>query len=298
MTDFPAEGAFDIGSQTKSDMADLFEQVLAATKQLPGAHYVTQLQIASGVLTPVLAAHNVYAENGDPTDDLNTLATTYVRNGHILFLSNWRSGQTITIKHLSGGIGQLCLATQEDWDLEYGGMIAFRCDGTWWMEIIRSQDHDADDVQDGRLDELDWWICQAFGGGSDGVIGIGATPSSSLSVYATTPSSMAVTVAAGQGMYRSAPFRRASGGNYSSMIAPVSNPRIDTVAVCTTDDVYAVGTVVVHTGVEAASPVAPTVDTNELLLAWVHHRVGETTIENADDTTNGYIEDARTPLNF
>jgi hypothetical protein len=49
----------------------------------------------------------------------------------------------------------------------------------------------------------------------------------------------------------------------------------------------------VLSGVEAATPVAPKTPTNYLLLAEIYHRVAETSIKNADDTTNGYITDKR-----
>ena len=67
--------------------------------------------------------------------------------------------------------------------------------------------------------------------------------------------------------------------------------RIDTVAVEATTS-----TMVIHPGVEVSSPstpAAPGVASSEELLAYVHHRHGETSILNSDDGTNGYIVDAR-----
>lgn len=69
--------------------------------------------------------------------------------------------------------------------------------------------------------------------------------------------------------------------------APSANPRIDIVQVSTT------GVITRKAGTESASPSAPAVDSGNLLLATIYNRVGQTSIKNTDDTTNGYITDAR-----
>ena len=73
----------------------------------------------------------------------------------------------------------------------------------------------------------------------------------------------------------------------ATLTAPSANPRIDIVLIDINNSLY------VLSGVEAATPVAPKTPTNYLLLAEIYHRVAETSIKNADDTTNGYITDKR-----
>ena len=57
------------------------------------------------------------------------------------------------------------------------------------------------------------------------------------------------------------------------------------------------GALVVTGGGEAASPTAPSLPAGNLAIATIYHRVGETSIKDADDATNGYITDIR-PLLF
>jgi hypothetical protein len=70
--------------------------------------------------------------------------------------------------------------------------------------------------------------------------------------------------------------------------APSSDPRIDTV-VATLKDF----TISIITGDEAASPVAKAAPAGTFLLAWINHTVAETVIKDADDFTNGWIQDKR-----
>lgn len=71
------------------------------------------------------------------------------------------------------------------------------------------------------------------------------------------------------------------------LTAPSVNPRKDLVQI--TQD----GEIEIKTGTEAASPVAPTVDADALALAVIDHRVGESSIKDTDDSSNGYITDSR-----
>jgi hypothetical protein len=72
--------------------------------------------------------------------------------------------------------------------------------------------------------------------------------------------------------------------------APVSDPRIDTIQI----DQF--GSVTAKLGAEDSSPTAPAVDADCLLLATVVHTTAETSIKDADDSTNGYIVPAQVYL--
>lgn len=65
--------------------------------------------------------------------------------------------------------------------------------------------------------------------------------------------------------------------------APAANPRIDIVQISTA------GVITRKAGTENASPTAPTADAGNLKLAEVYNRVGQTSVKDTDDATNGYI---------
>lgn len=73
----------------------------------------------------------------------------------------------------------------------------------------------------------------------------------------------------------------------SGFAAPSANPRIDIVQISTS------GVITRKAGTESASPSPPAVDSGNLLLATVYNRVGQTSIKDTDDASNGYITDAR-----
>lgn len=68
-----------------------------------------------------------------------------------------------------------------------------------------------------------------------------------------------------------------------TFIAPVSNPRIDTIQIDQDGNVERVA------GTEAGSPSAPAIDADALKLAEVYLRVGATSVKDTDDASNGYI---------
>lgn len=75
-----------------------------------------------------------------------------------------------------------------------------------------------------------------------------------------------------------------TGGNTSSLVAPVTHPRIDLVAY---DKVAAA--IVVKQGNEAVSPLVPQMSGDYIPLAYIYNTVGETSIKDVTDGTNGYV---------
>lgn len=75
-----------------------------------------------------------------------------------------------------------------------------------------------------------------------------------------------------------------AGGNSPTITAPVANPRIDLITINSS------GTIQVTAGSEGASPAVPTYPSDKAVLAEVYLRVGSTTINDADATTNSYIQ--------
>lgn len=80
-----------------------------------------------------------------------------------------------------------------------------------------------------------------------------------------------------------------AGGNTGTITAPVSNPRIDLIVI-TSGSALAI-----RTGSENISPSVPTPTTGDIVLAEIFNRVGETSVKDNDDSTNGYIQRWLTP---
>ncbi len=81
-----------------------------------------------------------------------------------------------------------------------------------------------------------------------------------------------------------------AGGNTPSFTAPSTNPRIDLVVI---DNA---GTVTIVQGTENASPAVPAYPKDKIVICEVYNRVGETSIKDADDSTNGYIQNDVRPF--
>ncbi len=135
-------------------------------------------------------------------------------------------------------------------------------------------------------------VVSSLSGWDDGVVCGGDNGLNSLKVQATTAPSMAVEILAGEAIISKAAYSLESLDTTSTMTAPSGNPRIDTVQV----NLFT-NAIEVLTGVEAGSPSAPAISADSIKIAEIFHRVGETSIEDADDASNGYITDARTKIN-
>ncbi len=142
-----------------------------------------------------------------------------------------------------------------------------------------------DDRIEAALEMAFLLIAEAWGGG-DGVLrnlGPGA-----LVVEATAPVGLGVTVSPGYAFIGGYPYRLVESTPTALVEAPAVNGRVDLVQAD-----LATWSVSIKTGVEAASPVAPTVDSGSLALATLVLRPGMVSIKDVDDGVNGYIEDVR-----
>lgn len=130
-------------------------------------------------------------------------------------------------------------------------------------------------------------------GQRNGVLGCGDTLSDSMKVRETAPASMQVDVNIGLVCAFETVVRKRLLTRTAAMVAPTANPVIYLVQ-------YNVSTqaVTLKAGVEAAEPVAPITDNDCIPLATVYLRVGATSVKETDDSTNGYITDARVFLNL
>lgn len=136
-----------------------------------------------------------------------------------------------------------------------------------------------------RLAAMETALVAMFGGGE----GVPGNPAGTqLKVVAQDTPGMTVSFTAGAAIVSGQFTWLYTATNSSTLVAPVTNPRKDTV------QISQLGVVSILTGAEAGSPSAPAVTANCYKLAEIYHRVGETSIKNTDDASNGYITDFRT----
>jgi len=162
---------------------------------------------------------------------------------------------------------------------------------TWAFEerpVASSKLNLWDDRIEAALELLEFFIAQAWGGGS-GVLRNATTDN--LAVKATSPVGLSVEVRSGYAIVSNFPYKLAATTQTVPITAPTTNPRRDLVqARLGTWDIS------VKQGTEAASPTVPTPDTDAIALAQLHLTTAMTSIKDTNDGTNGYIIDARTFL--
>jgi hypothetical protein len=108
-----------------------------------------------------------------------------------------------------------------------------------------------------------------------------------LRVKATATPGMTVHVLAGQATLNGYGLYKSATATSGTITAPSANPRYDIVTL----DIA--NTLLIFSGIEAASPAVPATPANHLKLADIYHRVGSTSIQDTDDSTNSYIIDRR-----
>lgn len=124
-------------------------------------------------------------------------------------------------------------------------------------------------------------------GGDNCVIGEDA-----LRPRATTPlPDMRITVLLGTGFQDGLPFWKQANETSATLTAPPTGvDRIDLITIdCKEEDLT------ITTGVEDASPVAPSIPDGHYKVGEIYHRGGEVAIQNNDTSpnTDGYIKDMR-----
>lgn len=165
----------------------------------------------------------------------------------------------------------------------YGDSSANSHDADAFVALYLYEDVFNDVIE--RLQRLERWAA-ARCGDDNGVIQVD-DPSTALAVTAQGTPDMTVDVAAGAAVVAGQPTALLAAYTTAAFTAPTTNPRIDVV------QIDQLGNIEIKTGSENASPSAPSVDADALKLAEIYHRVGETSIKDTDDSTNGYITDAR-----
>lgn len=104
-----------------------------------------------------------------------------------------------------------------------------------------------------------------------------------LKVEAQSSPNLTVKVSQGAALISGALTSSAAVASLTGFAAPSANPRIDIVQISTA------GVISRKAGTENASPSVPSPDANNFKLAEVYNRVGQTSVKNTDDASNGYI---------
>lgn len=107
--------------------------------------------------------------------------------------------------------------------------------------------------------------------------------STRLDVTAQTSPNLTVKISKGAALVAGVLTSSDAVASLSGFAAPSANPRIDIVQLSTG------GVISRKAGTENVSPSAPSVDSGNIKLAEVYNRVGQTSIKNTDDSSNGYI---------
>lgn len=145
-----------------------------------------------------------------------------------------------------------------------------------------------DDRMEAALELLCLLLHKAWGGG-DGVI---RTPDAAgLRIAALATPGLAVQAQPGLALISGYPYRLAAALTMAPVPVPVSFPRLDLIQANLSS-----WSVSRKEGIEAGSPVAPSVDADCIALARLYLRPSMTSIKNTDDSTNGYIIDYRSFL--
>lgn len=110
-----------------------------AIRELPGTVAGSALSIASGSITPTQAYHIIDTESGAATDGLDLIDPSSLGDGRIIILSIADASRVVTIKHGSGGTGQIYTSTGADLVLDNTQlMVALVRRGDAWYELCRS----------------------------------------------------------------------------------------------------------------------------------------------------------------
>ncbi len=104
-----------------------------------------------------------------------------------------------------------------------------------------------------------------------------------LKPYELDPVSLKVGVLKGNA-YISGKLVEFAGGESADFTAPTTNPRIDLLVLDSDGNLERVE------GAEGASPDVPAIPFEKVLLAQVYNRVGQTSIKDTDDSSNGYVQ--------
>jgi len=137
----PAAGFHDTTRDVSATTGAL-NDTLAAQRQLLGAVLEVETTIASGAIAPVSALITVDTESDGAADDLDNITVGSFDGGFLLLLRMENAARIVTLKHESGGAGQISMAGGADLVLDsVTKSVLLRFDSgaspTTWGEVDR-----------------------------------------------------------------------------------------------------------------------------------------------------------------
>ena len=139
MTATPASLYPSNAARTNAEMKQVLEDICNVLREQVGGNTLSTLTLAADSITPTTGYHLVDTQAAAATDDLRNILTTNMPAGRVIALSTVSGARDVVVKHLSGGSGQIQLATGTDLTLDDPSTVLFlRLSGTTWVEVDRA----------------------------------------------------------------------------------------------------------------------------------------------------------------
>ena len=122
LPDNPA--GFDLSSLDWSELETNLILLLTFLEQIGGNRYdgvggsITELTIASGVVTPTVGYHLIDTESDAASDDLTRIDAANLEEGQIIVLQQANISRDVTIKHNVAGDGKISMPHGADWNMQ------------------------------------------------------------------------------------------------------------------------------------------------------------------------------------
>ena len=136
MSTLPGNGIiYDAGNTvTVTQMKGHLEALRDVIAEILGGASSEYIVISSGSITPAVGIVRVGTEGAAGSDDLDNIVLTNHPDGRVLFLRAQSSAQTVVLKHMSGGSGQIYLSDATDLSLSdfTQWIILYQISSTWY----------------------------------------------------------------------------------------------------------------------------------------------------------------------
>jgi hypothetical protein len=141
MTQWTADNYLQDAARSVAQMKTAMEQNLGATVEMLGALPIQSLTISGASVTPLAetsAFLSLATPGGAASANLTNVVPTNIKPGAWIALRAANAGQTVVVKHASGGAGQFSLVGNADLSLADPTMILLLAlSGTTWIEVGR-----------------------------------------------------------------------------------------------------------------------------------------------------------------
>lgn len=178
-TPLPAAGYFN-GAITNAQAKDAQDAILAFLRQSGLGNYAeSTLTLASDIITPTTGVHAIETQASASADNCTNIAVTNMIDGQLLLVRAANASHVVTLKHGSGGSGQLSLKGSADAVLDATDKwVLLKLTSTTWEEVFRSWT-----VDNSRF-------CGATGGTANAIT---VTPTQPLTTYTGSRLTMLIT---------------------------------------------------------------------------------------------------------